>query len=98
MINIAVEISTKYHQFGTVLLDDRTGSKVRSLEYEHHYNVERINTAILREWLTGRGKEPVNWATLVEVLRDIELSALAEEIETVKCSASELINCTGQVL
>ena len=40
---------------------------------------------ILQEWLTRRGKQPVTWATLVEVLYDIELSALAREIEAVKC-------------
>ena len=91
-INIPVEISTKYLQFGTLLLDDRNGSKVKRLVYEHHYNVEKINTAILQEWLIGRGKQPVSWATLVEVLRDIELSTLADEIEAVKCSAGESIN------
>ena len=52
---------------------------------KHHYDAEEINTEILQEWLTGKGKQPVNWATLVEVLYDIELSALAGEIEAVKC-------------
>ena len=35
--------------------------------------------------LTENGKQPVIWKTLVEVLRDIELSALADELEAVKC-------------
>ena len=90
--NVSREIGTKYMEFGTFLLDDRNGSKVKRLEYEHHYNVEEINTAILQEWLIGRGKQPVSWATLVEILRDIELSTLADEIEAVKCSAGESIN------
>ena len=34
--------------------------------------------------MTGRGKKPVSWETLIIVLRDIELSALASEIEVVK--------------
>ena len=46
---------------------------------------EEVNTEILQEWLTGRGKQPVTWATLVEVLHDIELATLASDIETVKC-------------
>ena len=86
-INIAVEISTKYVQFGTVLLDDKNGSRIKNLEHEHHYNVEQINTAILREWVNGKGNQPMTWATLVEVLRDIELSTLASETEAVKCQA-----------
>ena len=34
--------------------------------------------------MTGRGKKSVTWETLTEVLRDIELGALASEIEAVK--------------
>ena len=82
-----MEISTKYVQFGAILLDDRNGSVVRNLEHEHQRNAEQINTAILREWVNGKGKQPVTWATLIEVLRDIELSTLADNIEAVKCQA-----------
>ena len=80
-----MEISTKHIQFGIFLLDDRNGSRVKNLEYEHHYNVEEINTAILQDWVIGKGKQPVTWETLVEVLRNIKLSTLAGEIEAVKC-------------
>ena len=80
-----MEISTKYVQFGAFLLDDRNGSRVRNMEHQHHYDAERINTAILQEWLAGSGKKPVTWATLVEVLHDIELFTLADNIEAVKC-------------
>ena len=84
-MNIPVEIATKYVQFGTFLLDDRNGSRVKIMARKHHYDAEQINTEILQEWLTGRGKQPVTWTTLVKVLRDIELSTLAGEIEAVKC-------------
>ena len=84
VVNILVEIAVKFSQFGTFLLDDRTGSRVKIMECKHHYDAEQINMEILREWLAGRGKQPVTWTTLVEVLRDIELSTLAGEIETVK--------------
>ena len=52
------------------------------MEHKHHYNAEQINIEILQEWLTGRGKQPVTWATLVEVLRDIELYTLAGDISS----------------
>ena len=84
-MNIPVEISTKYVQFGTFLLDDRNGSRIKIMARKHHYDAEEINTEILQEWLTGKGKQPVTWTTLIEVLHDIELSALAGEIEAVKC-------------
>ena len=52
-------------------------------KYQH--DAEQINTEIVQEWLTGRGKQPMTWATLVEVLRGVELSTLAGDIEAVKC-------------
>ena len=80
-------IGTQYVQFGTCLLNDKNGSKVRNMAHKHSNDAERINTEILQEWMTGRGKQPVTWATLVEVLRDVNLPALAHDIEAVKCPA-----------
>ena len=57
------------------------------MAHKNYNDTEQINTEILQEWLTGRGRQPVTWTTLVEVLRDIELSILAGDIETVKCPA-----------
>ena len=87
VVNIPVEIGTKYVQFGVFLLDDSTGSRVKIIAHHHLNNAEQINTEILHEWLNGRGKKPVSWATLVEVLYDIELSTLAGHIEAVKFEA-----------
>lgn len=87
MINIPEEIATKYHQFGILLLDDRTGSRVNIITHKHSNDAERINTKILEEWLNGRGKQPVTWAKLAAALRDIGLSTLAGDIEAVMCQA-----------
>ena len=62
------------------------------MEHKHLNDAERINVEILQEWLTGRGKQPVTWATLVDVLHDIGLHTLADEIDAVKFSASESIS------
>ena len=83
MINIAEKISTKYHDFGLLLLDDHNGTRVRNMELKYNQDAERINKEILQEWATGRGKKPVSWKTLTEVLCDIELGTLASEIEAV---------------
>ena len=80
-----MEIATKYVQFGTFLLDDRNGSKVKIIARKKHYDAEQINIEIFQEWLIGRGIMPVTWTTLVEVLCDIELSTLAGDIKAVKC-------------
>ena len=86
MLNIPEKIAIKYFQFGTFLLDDTDGSRVETVAHKHLNDAERINIEILKQWLTGRGKQPVTWATLVEVLRDIKLATLANDIEAVfKC-------------
>lgn len=88
-INIVKEIGNKYKYFGTFLLEDNYGQKVTSMESQHHSDSSKINTLILEEWLNGRGKQPVTWATLVEVLRDTELFNLANDISMVKCQTFE---------
>lgn len=87
MINIAVAIGTKCIQFGKLLLDDRNGSRTKQIAKEKSDDAEQINTVILKEWLSGSGKQPVTWATLIEVLRDIKLPVLACDIRGVVCPA-----------
>ena len=84
-INIPQEIGVKYHDFGLFLLEDENRQRVKAIGQEYMKDAEEINKEILEQWITGRGKQPVTWKTLTEVLRDIELSTLAGEIEVVKC-------------
>ena len=88
-INIPQEISTKYYQFGILLLEDTKGTRIRNMEHKHLRDAEQINTEILQEWINGRGRQPVSWATLTEVLRDVELSELASDIEAVKLQTTD---------
>ena len=83
-INIPQEIGVKYLDFGLFLLDDPNGVRTRALAHKHNNNANEINREIIEEWVAGKGKHPVTWKTLTEVLRDIELSTLAEEIEAIK--------------
>ena len=89
MVSIPVEIANNYVPFGTNLLDDTNGSKLKIMARKHHYDAKQINTEILYKWVTGRGKQPVTWATLIEVLHEIELSTLAADIRTCKCPSEQ---------
>ena len=80
-INIPQEIGVKYQDFGLFLLEDENRQRVKAIAQEYMNKAEEINKEILEQWITGRGKQPVTWKTLTEVLRDIELTTLAEEIE-----------------
>ena len=84
ILNIPEEIGTKYLQFGTFLLDDENGSKVKAIAHKHLNDAEQINTEILHEWLIGSGKQPVTWAILVQVLYDSKLSCLANKMKASK--------------
>ena len=83
-INLVKEIGGEYFTFGILLLEDVDGSKVSSIEKELLKNAEDINRRIFTLWLSGKGKQPVTWPTLVGVLRDIELNKLAKTIEDSK--------------
>ena len=85
-INIPQEIGVKYRDFGLLLLEDHNGARICALAHKHNNDANEINIEIIEEWVTGKGKQPVTWKILTEVLRDIELSTLAEEIEAIKGS------------
>ena len=83
-IKIPQEIGVKYRDFGLLLLEDHNGARIRALAHKHMNDSNEINIEIIEEWVAGKGKHPVTWKTLTQVLHDIELSTLAEEIEAVK--------------
>ena len=89
-INLPQEIGTKYKTFGTLLLEDRTGERVNAISLRHMNNAEKVNVTILEEWIAGRGKHPITWKTLIEILQDLELNVLAGEIEAVKLNSKTL--------
>ena len=80
-IDIAQEIGTDYEKFGTLLLEDKTGNKVNNIKASERDNSLLITVEILRQWLQGKGKEPVTWRTLVTCLRATGLNVLAENID-----------------
>ena len=84
-INIPQQIGTNFMKFGILLLEDETGSRIQSIIHECRDNAEQVNMKVLQEWIAGRGKLPVSWDTLIEVLQDIDLSTLADNIAAVKC-------------
>ena len=83
--SIPERIGTSYSDFGIHLLGDETGDAVDGIVRENRESAKDINMAILKRWLKGQGRQPVTWRTLIEVLRDADLTVLASDIETVKC-------------
>ena len=80
-VNIVQEIGTNYFALGPLLLKDDTGAVTEAIISKHQRDADAINQEILKKWLQGKGKRPVNWSTLIDVLKDMELSELAEMIQ-----------------
>ena len=79
-VNILKEIGSNYEHFGTLLLEDESGAKVKAIVKEHRGDDGSINIEIFREWLQGQGATPVSWRTLVDILNDVGLKTLATDI------------------
>ena len=80
-MDIVAQIAPDYEAFGTFLLDDEIGHKVRNIEITEHGDSLRITVEILRQWLQGKGRIPVTWQTLIACLRDSHLNVIANAVE-----------------
>ena len=80
-IKIIARIGIKHRELGISILKDDNGALNDAIEARYRPDHNRITEAILQKWLDGIGRTPQSWATLITVLREIELKVLAQEIE-----------------
>ena len=78
-IKITECIGTSYGQLGPLLLRDDDGSVTQAIRDQYHNDAAKINYEILQRWIQGKGRQPLQWSTLIDVLK-IELSPLANNI------------------
>ena len=81
IIPIIERIGVRSRDLGICLLKDDTGAITDTIEALHRPDQNRVTEAVLQRWLQGTGRTPQSWATLITVLREIGLNALAQEIE-----------------
>ena len=80
-IDIVEEIGADYELFGTLLLKDNNGNKIKIIEKSERGDVLRIVAEILRQWLKGTGRRPVTWHTLIQCMRESNLNVLLDHME-----------------
>ena len=80
-MDLAQEIETDYEKFGTLLLEEKNGNKVKNIEVSERGDPVKITVEILKKWLQGKGRKPVTWQTFVKRLRDTDLNTLADKME-----------------
>ena len=66
---------------GDLLEFDDVGTRLLEVEENNRGNPEICCRDMFQLWLMGGGKQPCSWHTLLEILKDCELDALAREIE-----------------
>ena len=75
------QVGPHYKIFGTLLLNDKTGSEVDSMKKACLGIPVDIVVSILQEWLTtGKGR-PLTWEALIETLKDCDLDTVADQID-----------------
>ena len=74
------QIGINYWDLGILLLNDAKGAITKAIVAQCNKDAAKINREILQRWIEGQGM-PVEWVTLIEVLKDIGLAELAREIE-----------------
>ena len=80
-INVLERIGTHCRELGVLLLDDTTGEITKAIIERYHNDATAVMFEVFEKWIQGKGKLPVEWATLVEVLKDIGLSELVKEMK-----------------
>ena len=80
-LSIIQRTSTSYTKLGMHLLDDDNCDIVEGLEEKYHHDPVKIVTAVYKMWVSGTGRKPTTWQTLMCVLRERELNIVADNIK-----------------
>ena len=85
VINILVKIGADYHQFGLKLLEDNEGDIMAVIISNCREDSGKIKRQIAIDWVNGKGKQPITWETLAEVVSKMGLKVLAKDIREATC-------------
>ena len=80
-MEIIKHIAAKWRKVGIHFNFDPTGYTIDLIEERRRADPEACCTDMMMEWLGGRGRQPATWATLVEILRNVEFTVLANDVE-----------------
>ena len=88
-VNIFQQIGIHYSKLGPLLLNDDTGAVTSAIVSQYQQDAHAINQEILKRWICGQGNQPVTWSTLLDVLRDVGLSDLAQLMQEALTSSAQ---------
>ena len=87
-INIINKVSPRWSEFAVQLDFDNDGTTMQMIRERCYPDPEDCCKEMMREWLSGKGRQPVTWELLVEILKDCELEVLAKQVEEAVCTCA----------
>ena len=79
VVKVIKGVADKWKQFAMRLHFEF--NDIRRIEKDNHHQQVDACLNVVGEWLSGEGRQPVTWRTLITVLNEIELSELAKDLE-----------------
>ena len=80
-IDLAEEM-TDYSGFAICILQDK-GNQLQMIKEDFGTRVKDILNQVFRDWLNGKGKEPVSWRTLIQCLQSARFNELVNKMMAV---------------
>ena len=77
-LNIIKKIAMEVDDLGIYLLSYEMTDTIKT---QFNNDLVKATKEVLHQWIQGKGKMPVTWNTFIQVLRKMELSVVADEIE-----------------
>jgi hypothetical protein len=80
VVNIIREVARSWEKFALYLMMERNMIDIWKRNAD---DVEDAARKLFGHWLDGNGRKPISWKTLVQALRDNDLSIIATEVEEI---------------
>ena len=80
-IKIMDRLSPSWRRFGILLEFDDEGTQVKKIDEKHRGDPDLCCQAMFQHWLSGNGRKPLSWRTLIELLEDSDQEVLAGEVQ-----------------
>ena len=80
--HVICKVAYKWEELTIQLELDERGAKIGAIRTDFiQHGVEKCCLQALLCWIRGEGAQPVSWAKLLAVIKDIQLPAVSREIE-----------------
>ena len=79
-IKIIKRLAPSWSTVGILLAFDDEGTQVETIDKKHRGDPVACCQAMFQHWLSGNGRKPLSWRTVIELLEDADQEVLAGEV------------------